>query len=157
MTTNATGARFDLADDVRTWIADDPDPVTAAELELLLAEAQQTEPEGASPAAQLIRARIEAARADLADRFSGPLLFGTAGLRGVLGGGPHRMNRAVVIRAAAGLAAHLTGALTEAVPRVVIGYDARHNSAAFARDTAAVMVGAGIEALLLPGALPTPA
>ncbi|RYV52016.1 phospho-sugar mutase [Pengzhenrongella frigida] len=156
MTTHTAGTAFHLADDVRTWIADDPDPTTAAELEHLLAEALQVAPEGPSPAAQTVRARIATARDDLADRFSGPLLFGTAGLRGVLGGGPHRMNRAVVIRAAAGLAAHLTGTLSEAVPRVVIGYDARHNSQAFARDTAAVMVGAGIEALLLPSALPTP-
>ena len=156
MTTHDAASPFDLASDVRAWIADDPDPATAAELERVLAEALQPAPGGASLAAQTIRARITVARDDLADRFSGPLLFGTAGLRGVLGGGPHRMNRAVVIRTAAGLAAHLNHTLTEAVPRVVIGYDARHNSAVFARDTAAVMVGAGIEALLLPSALPTP-
>jgi len=154
-------------EDVRAWIADDPDPATAAELGLLLADAEQAEPAGDSPAARAVRARLTSARADLADRFSGPLVFGTAGLRGVLGGGPHRMNRAVVIRAAAGLARYLTSALGSAgtgetggtgaaAPRVVIGYDARHNSRAFALDTAAVMVGAGIEALLLPGALPTP-
>ncbi|HEY8720396.1 phospho-sugar mutase [Pengzhenrongella sp.] len=156
MTAQATGTRFDLADDVLRWIADDPDPATAAELRRLLDDALAAPPANGSPAARAGRARMASARADLADRFSGPLLFGTAGLRGVLGGGPHRMNRAVVIRAAAGLAAYLRGALGEAVPRVVIGYDARHNSAAFARDTAAVMVGAGIEALLLPAALPTP-
>ena len=156
MAARARGAVFTLADDVRTWIADDPDPATAAELERLLADALDTAPEGASPAARTARARSVAARKELADRFSGPLLFGTAGLRGVLGGGPHRMNRAVVIRAAAGLAAHLHDALGVAVPRVVIGYDARHNSSRFASDTAAVMVGAGIDAMLLPSALPTP-
>jgi phosphomannomutase len=60
-----------------------------------------------------------------------------------------------VIRAAAGLAAYLkkhgrAGGL------VVIGYDARHKSADFARDTAAVMTGAGLRAAVLPRPLPTP-
>ncbi|HQY34772.1 MAG TPA: phospho-sugar mutase, partial [Actinotalea sp.] len=96
-----------------------------------------------------------------ADRFSGILEFGTAGLRGALGGGPHRMNRAVVIRAAAGLVHYLRDAMaqggpTAEGPRVVIGYDARTNSDVFARDTAAVVLAAGGHALLLPSALPTP-
>ncbi|NMR19914.1 phospho-sugar mutase [Cellulomonas fimi] len=156
MTAHPTAGPFALADEVRAWIADDPDPVTAAELERLLADAEDSVPDGDAPAARAERTRVASARRELADRFQGPLEFGTAGLRGALGGGPHRMNRAVVIRAAAGLAAHLRGALGEAIPRVVVGYDARHNSAAFAQDTAAVLVGAGIEALVLPGPLPTP-
>jgi phosphomannomutase len=110
---------------------------------------------------------VLAARQAIADRFSGMLQFGTAGLRGALGAGPNRMNRAVVIRAAAGLARYLTDTVGTrgaggtvgtggAPPKVVIGYDARINSDVFARDTAAVMVAAGIEAALLPGPLPTP-
>jgi phosphomannomutase len=117
---------------VRAWIDEDPDPATRAELEGLLADG---------------------ALDDLAERFSGTLEFGTAGLRGALGGGPRRMNRVVVIRAAAGLAAYLNargGGL------VVIGYDARHMSQQFAQDTAAVMAGAGLRALMLPRPLPTP-
>ncbi|WP_225215395.1 phospho-sugar mutase [Cellulomonas avistercoris] len=110
------------------------------------------------PAADLLRRDADAARADLEDRFSGLLQFGTAGLRGALGGGPHRMNRAVVIRAASGLADYLLGELEGATPapRVVVGYDARHNSHRFALDTAAVMTAVGIEVLLLPRPLPTP-
>ncbi len=93
--------------------------------------------------------------AALADRFSGPLHFGTAGLRGPLRGGPNGMNRAVVRRTAAGLAAHL---LTQRGPgtTVVVGRDARHGSADFLEDVGAVLAGAGVRALLLPRPLPTP-
>lgn len=148
----------DLAARVRAWADDDPDPQTAAHLRLLLEHAEgDDDPEG-------LRA---AARAELADRFRGTLEFGTAGLRGALGGGPNRMNRAVVLRAAAGLVRYLserlgelghgdTGGTFVEGPRVVIGYDARHNSDVFARDTAAVVVAAGGHALLLPEPLPTP-
>ncbi|MEV0205870.1 phospho-sugar mutase [Streptomyces sp. NPDC050788] len=116
------------------WLAEDPDPETRDELAKLIEAREVTE---------------------LADRFAGTLQFGTAGLRGELGAGPNRMNRAVVIRAAAGLAAYLkkhgrAGGL------VVIGYDARHKSADFARDTATVMTGAGLRAAVLPRPLPTP-
>ncbi|MGV9706614.1 phospho-sugar mutase [Streptomyces sp. NPDC003483] len=116
------------------WLAEDPDAETREEL------------------AKLIEARDVA---ELTARFSGTLQFGTAGLRGELGAGPMRMNRAVVIRAAAGLAAYLK-ARGEAGGLVVIGYDARHKSADFARDTAAVMTGAGLRAAVLPRPLPTP-
>ncbi len=146
-----------LAEQVEAWVADDPDPATADELTTLLRTARDV-PEGDDPTASLGRSEARAARAELADRFSGPLQFGTAGLRGRLGGGPNRMNRAVVIRAAAGLADHLRGELEGATPppRVVVGYDARHNSHRFALDTAAVMTAVGIDVLLLPRPLPTP-
>ncbi|MDQ1369461.1 MAG: phosphomannomutase, partial [Acidimicrobiaceae bacterium] len=116
------------------WVADDPDPRTRAEVEGLLAA-------GDGPA--------------LAERFESRLEFGTAGLRGKLGAGPNRMNRALVQRAAAGLARYLH-ARGGGDGGVVIGYDARHQSDEFAVDTAAVMAGAGITAYLLPHPLPTP-
>ncbi|MEV7147678.1 phospho-sugar mutase [Streptomyces sp. NPDC093084] len=124
----------DLIARARTWLAEDPDPDTRDEL------------------AKLIDAGDVA---ELSARFAGTLQFGTAGLRGELGAGPMRMNRAVVIRAAAGLAAHL-GRHGHAGGTVVVGYDARHKSADFARDTAAVMTGAGLRAVVLPRPLPTP-
>lgn len=110
------------------WLAQDPDPETRAELEAMLDSPEE-----------------------LQERFGAKLEFGTAGLRGELGAGPNRMNRVTVMRAAAGLAKVLGPGR-----HVVIGYDARHKSDVFARDTAAVLTGAGIHASLLPRPLPTP-
>jgi phosphomannomutase len=126
----------------RAWRDDDPDATTRAELDAVLARATGGD---------------ESAAADLADRMAGLLEFGTAGLRGALGAGPNRMNRSVVIRAAAGLTAYLMDeGGVGGHPTVVIGFDARYNSDVFARDTAAVVVAAGGRALLLPQPLPTP-
>ena len=131
-----TGSGLTVTEMAQSWLDDDPDPRTRAELAALLGRGDPT------------------ALAELADRFDGMLQFGTAGLRGAMGAGPNRMNRAVVIRAAAGL----TGYLLERhpAPKVVIGYDARHRSADFAHDTAAVVTAAGGKALLFASALPTP-
>ncbi|WP_127130440.1 phospho-sugar mutase [Georgenia sp. SYP-B2076] len=142
------------ADTVRAWIDADPDPAARAELAALLARAAGDSGAAGDRAANGAAARA-AAQADLDDRFAGPLEFGTAGLRGELGAGPHRMNRAVVIRAAAGLCAFLTDQVGPGFT-VAIGYDARHGSAQFARDTAAVVTAAGGRARLLPAPLPTP-
>ena len=129
----------DLVDAAQAWIDDDPDHETRIELGEVLGRAKDGD---------------EAALADLNDRFAGMLEFGTAGLRGALGAGPNRMNRAVVIRAAAGLTAYLQESDPE--PFVVVGYDARTKSDQFARDTAAVVVGAGGRAAVMPHTLPTP-
>ncbi|MEU0613820.1 phospho-sugar mutase [Streptomyces albogriseolus] len=123
----------------QAWLAEDPDPDTREELARLIDDGNH---------------------AELAARFAGTLQFGTAGLRGELGAGPLRMNRSVVIRAAAGLAAYLKKQGTphgdDTAGLVVIGYDARHKSRTFAEDTAAVMTGAGLRAAVLPRPLPTP-
>ncbi len=127
----ASGAG-DLFGRARAWLAEDPDEDTRSELEALL-----------------VADDVE----ELADRFDGKLEFGTAGLRGRLGAGPNRMNRAVVVRAAAGLCAYLA----ENDPgAVVVGYDARHKSDVFARDTAEVAAGFGLPSMVLPRPLPTP-
>jgi phosphomannomutase len=94
-------------------------------------------------------------REGLAERFGARLEFGTAGLRGRIGAGPNRMNRAVVRRAAAGLAAYLHHHRSTS-GGVVIGFDARHLSDQFATETAPVIAGAGVSAFVLPRPLPTP-
>jgi len=134
-----------LLSDARVWAAQDPDPATSAALAELI---------------RLSEDGVPSARQALADSFSGTLQFGTAGLRAELGPGPNRMNRVVVRRAAAGFGAFLTAAVGAAAPgtapRAVVGYDARHNSDIFARETAAIFTAAGIETFLMPQALPTP-
>ena len=100
----------------------------------------------------------EAARRDLADRFAGPLEFGTAGLRGKVEAGLARMNRLVVIRASWGVGSHALEANgDDARARgVVIGFDGRHSSRQFAEDTASVLAGLGVKALLFTDPVPTP-
>jgi len=135
------GAGGDLAARAAAWRAADPDPRTRAELDRLLAGA-----EGST-----------AGTAALAERFAGSPAFGTAGLRAAMGAGPARMNRLVAGRVAAGLA----GFIRESDPAgagsgVVVGYDGRANSAAFATDAARILSLAGVRVLMLPGPLPTP-
>src|SRR5215468_2866520 len=143
----------DLHARVEAWIREDPDSGDRAELRALLAA---RDPEGEPGRAAL---------AELTDRFGGRLQFGTAGLRGEVGAGPSRMNRAVVRAATSALAGWLRERGPGAVPSqtggaarmaVVIGCDARHRSAVFADEAATVLTGAGIGVHLLPRPGPTP-
>ena len=126
-------------DSARRWLAQDPDPETRRELHRLIERAQANEDE---------------AIAEIKKRFEGRLHFGTAGLRGPLQAGPNGMNRVLVAQTAAGIARYLCQ--TQESARVVIGYDGRRNSRRFAEDSAEILQGAGIRALLLPEMLPTP-
>jgi len=124
------------------WLAEDPDPTTVQELRALLAAYD---------------ANDAAAQKELTERFTGSLEFGTAGLRGVLGAGPQRMNRVLVRKVCAGVAAYLLAKVPDARRLgVVIGHDARHNSRAFAEDTARVLGGVGITSYLAHRPWPTP-
>jgi len=122
----------ELRAEVEEWIALDPDPKTAAQLQVWL------DTENAD---------------ELKAAFSGFLQFGTAGLRGPIGAGPSRMNRAVVARAAAGIAAYMR---ERGLTSVVIGRDARYGSEDFTFESAAIFSGAGIKVYVLPRPLPTP-
>jgi phosphomannomutase len=124
----------DVVAAARAWRDDDPDPDDRAELDRLVAAGDIDE---------------------LRDRFGARLEFGTAGLRGAMGAGPNRMNRAMVIRATAGLAAYLRDRGDAGRP-VIVGLDARYRSAQFASDAAAVFAGAGFPVRLADRPLPTP-
>ncbi|TFD54208.1 phospho-sugar mutase [Cryobacterium frigoriphilum] len=131
-----------IIETARAWLAQDPDPETQVQLRTLINGASDGD---------------AAAIADLHSRFDTRLDFGTAGLRGGIAAGSNRMNRVLVSQAAAGLASYLLRhALPGVTPSIVIGYDGRKNSHVFATDTAALMAGAGVRAILLPRLLPTP-
>jgi phosphomannomutase len=121
-----------LRAEVEAWIADDPDPKTAAELQTLLDAGDEV---------------------TLKKYFNGFLQFGTAGLRGPIGPGSSCMNRAVVGRAAAGIAAYMK---KRGMTKVVIGRDARYGSEDYTFETAEIMSGAGMDVYILPRPLPTP-
>ena len=118
--------------EIEAWIADDPDAATADQLRNWLATNNETE---------------------LRTSFNGFLQFGTAGLRGPIRPGPSGMNRAVVGRAAAGIAAYMK---ERNLTSVVIGRDARYGSEDFTFETAEIMSGAGFKVFVLPRPLPTP-
>ena len=94
---------------------------------------------------------------ELEDCFYRDLEFGTAGMRGVIGAGTNRMNRYMVRKATAGLAAFLQEQGPEACAKgVAIAYDSRRFSDDFARETAEVLCAAGIHAYLYESLRPVP-
>ena len=121
-----------LRAEVEAWIADDPDLKTATELQTLLDAGDEE---------------------TLKKYFNGFLQFGTAGLRGPIGPGPSCMNRAVVGRAAAGIASYMK---KRGMTKVVVGRDARYGSEDYTFETAEIMSGAGMDVYILPRPLPTP-
>jgi phosphomannomutase len=117
---------------VNDWILDDPDPVSAAQLQNWVDTNNELE---------------------LKISFNGFLEFGTAGLRGPVRPGPSGMNRAVVARTSAGIVAYMKA---RSLTSVVIGRDARHGSYEFALEVAEIFSGAGLTTVVLSHPLPTP-
>jgi phosphoglucomutase len=95
------------------------------------------------------------ARAELRERFSSSLAFGTGGLRGIIGGGNNRLNLLAVRRATQGLADYMKrasgGNLT-----AVIAFDSRRFSERFALEAALVLSANGIKVSLFQHLQPTP-
>ena len=93
---------------------------------------------------------------ELEDRFYRELSFGTAGMRGVLGLGPNRMNRYTVGRVTLALAALVKEHEGGAERGVAIGYDSRNFSKEFARETALILASQGVKAYLFDSLRPVP-
>ncbi|MCZ8503064.1 phospho-sugar mutase [Vibrio lentus] len=122
--------------DAMNWLARDPDPRTREELQHLIDKKMH---------------------AELEDRFTQRLEFGTAGLRGKVGCGPNRMNRLVIQETATGLGHYLIEHVANAAIRgVVVGYDGRLDSKQFAIDTASVLTALGIKVYLTANVAATP-
>lgn len=120
---------------VEAWIDADPDPRAREELQQLLARQDERE---------------------LADRFSGRLTFGTAGIRGEVAAGPNRINLAVAMQTAWGIARVVRAQAPGAVPAIVVGNDARPDSPRFAASIASVLAAADIDVTCFDDPVPTP-
>lgn len=106
--------------------------------------------------AEALRASLDAGDLDeLRAAMGSDIAFGTAGLRGTVGPGSARMNRATVVRATAGLAAHLAETAEPDQP-VVVGFDARPDSQRFATDVIGVLLAAGRPVQAFDRVAPTP-
>ncbi len=117
------------------WLINDPDETTKAETEKLISDGD----------------------IELIQRFTNSLVFGTAGIRGVRGAGPMRMNRVMVRIVATAIAQELlSDNRGDEPPLVVVGYDARHKSQIFAQDSVRVLAAYGVRSLILPRPTPTP-
>ncbi len=131
------------------------EPLTDAELRITAEAWLAAEPD--VDMREELGALLHGSMDELRERFTGRLQFGTAGLRAAVGVGPQRMNRLVVQQAAAGLVDYLLANVPGVAERgVIIGFDMRRKSDAFALDTARVCAARGVKALLFDQIVPTP-
>lgn len=127
-------ASLTLFEEAGRWAAADPDPETSSTLEAWVQNGDE----------RAVRACFEP-----------PMEFGTAGLRGVVGPGPARMNLAVIRRVSRALAEHVKHASGTSCS-VVVGADARLDSGRFSRETAGVLLAAGCSVLRFEEPVATP-
>jgi phosphoglucomutase/phosphomannomutase len=120
-----------VAERVSEWLEGPYDEATKREIRRLMVE----DPKG------------------LSEAFFKDLTFGTGGLRGVMGVGTNRVNIYTIRRATQGLANYIK---KQENLSAFIGYDVRHNSRAFAEETASVLAGNGIQVFLTKEICPTP-
>ena len=94
---------------------------------------------------------------EIEDRFYAPLVFGTAGLRGIMGLGTNRMNIHVIRHATQAFAELIAAEGAEAMKRgVCVCHDCRNNGVAFAREAAAIMAANGVHVRIFESLRPTP-
>ena len=103
---------------------------------------------------EVINALDEHADEDLYDRFYTSLAFGTAGMRGVIGGGTNRINVHMVRKVTQGLADYINEATDK--PSVVIAFDSRNWSQVFAEEAALVLCANNIKVFLYDEIHPVP-
>jgi len=123
-----------LFEKAREWAAADPDPQTSASLEAWVRGADERE----------VRCSFEP-----------PMEFGTAGLRGIVGPGPARMNQAVIRRVSRALADQVQESCGPRC-KVVVGCDARLDSNRFCREAAGVLAAAGCSVITFDEPVATP-
>ena len=99
--------------------------------------------------------RLEEDGEALKDAFYRELSFGTAGLRGIIGLGPNRMNVYTVGKATQGLADYLNAHFEQ--PSVAIARDSRNGGLEFVKTAAGVLAANGVRALVYDDIEPTPA
>ena len=78
------------------------------------------------------------------EAFYRELVFGTGGLRGILGAGTNRMNVYTVAKATQGLADHIRKKSEQRECSVAVSYDSRIKSELFARTASAVLAANGL-------------
>ncbi len=87
------------------------------------------------------------------DAFYTDVAFGTAGMRGLMGYGPNRLNIYTIRKATQGFANYLNHNNKHSV---AIAYDNRYNSKDFAFDCAKLLASNGIEVYIFDSLRPTP-